>query len=84
MKSLAVEVAARGITVNAVVPGYIQKEAGTPTSLDPERWKRVVERIPTGRVGQPAEVAAVIDFLCSPDAAYVTGQIIHVDGGLTL
>lgn len=84
VKSLAVEVAPRGITVNAVVPGYIQKEAGTPTSLDPERWKRVVERIPTGRVGQPAEVAAVIDFLCSPDAAYVTGQIIHVDGGLTL
>lgn len=84
VKSLAVEVAARGITVNAVVPGYIQKEAGTPSSLDPERWKRVIERIPTGRLGQPAEVAAVIDFLCSPDASYVTGQILHVDGGLTL
>jgi NAD(P)-dependent dehydrogenase (short-subunit alcohol dehydrogenase family) len=84
VKSLAVEVAPRGITVNAVVPGYIQKEAGTPTSLDPERWKRVVERIPTGRVGQPAEVAAVIEFLCAPEASYVTGQIIHVDGGLTL
>jgi NAD(P)-dependent dehydrogenase (short-subunit alcohol dehydrogenase family) len=84
VKSLAVEVAPRGITVNAVVPGYIQKEAGTPSSLDAERWKRVTERIPTGRIGQPAEVAAVIEFLCSPEASYVTGQILHVDGGLTL
>ena len=83
-RSLAAELAPSGITVNCVVPGFVRKEASTVSSLGPERWKAAVERIPIGRLGEPAEIAATIAFLLSPDAAYITGQSIHVDGGLTL
>jgi NAD(P)-dependent dehydrogenase (short-subunit alcohol dehydrogenase family) len=83
-RSLAAELAPSGITVNCVVPGFVRKEGSTVSSLSPERWKAAVERIPIGRLGEPAEIAATIAFLLSPDAAYITGQLIHVDGGLTL
>jgi NAD(P)-dependent dehydrogenase (short-subunit alcohol dehydrogenase family) len=83
-RSLAAELAAKGITVNCVVPGFVRKENSTVSSLGPERWKAAVERIPIGRLGEPAEIAATIAFLLSPEAAYITGQLIHVDGGLTL
>lgn len=79
-KSLAREVAARGITVNCVAPGYI----ATPMTekLSEEVKKAFLELIPMKRFGLPEEVARVVKFLCSDDAAYVTGQVINVNGGM--
>jgi NAD(P)-dependent dehydrogenase (short-subunit alcohol dehydrogenase family) len=82
VKSLAAENAARGITVNAVLPGMIatEKVLGMP----PDVLARVEGALPLGRLGTPAEVAALVAFLASPDAAYITGQEIGIDGGLGL
>jgi 3-oxoacyl-[acyl-carrier protein] reductase len=84
VKALAVQLAPAGVTVNAVAPGFIRKDPGTHASMDPAGLERAIAGVPAGRLGLPEEVAAVIAFLLSADAAYVTGQTIHVDGGLTL
>jgi 3-oxoacyl-[acyl-carrier protein] reductase len=84
VKSLAAQLAPRAITVNAVVPGYIRKDPGAQAALDDTAWRRALEQIPLARLGTPDEVAAVVAFLCGSDAAYVTGQVWHVNGGLTL
>lgn len=84
VRVFAAELAPRGITVNAVVPGFVEKEPGTPSSLTPQQWARVTEAIPMRRLGARDEIAATIAFLLTPEAGYVTGQSIHVDGGLTL
>jgi 3-oxoacyl-[acyl-carrier protein] reductase len=79
-KSLAREVASRGVTVNCVAPGYIatQMTAGLPEEIK----KAFLGLIPLQRFGEPGEVARAVRFLCSDDAAYITGQVIQVNGGL--
>jgi 3-oxoacyl-[acyl-carrier protein] reductase len=81
-KALAQEVASRSITVNLVAPGMI-KTAMTDV-LSEEQRQKLAERIPAGHLGQPADVAAAVVFLASPEAAYVTGATLHVNGGMAM
>jgi 3-oxoacyl-[acyl-carrier protein] reductase len=81
-KSLAQEVASRGITVNCVAPGFIMTDM-TNTLNDKQRDK-LLGSIPTGRLGQVKDVAASVVFLASDEASYVTGQTLHVNGGMAM
>ncbi len=81
-KALALELAPEGITVNVVAPGFIEKDAGAHFAVPPEAAAAINQQIPMGRKGSQDEVAAVIEFVASEAASYVTGQVIHVNGGL--
>jgi 3-oxoacyl-[acyl-carrier protein] reductase len=81
-KALAQELASRNITVNCVAPGFI----ATPMTdaLAPAQRERLLQSIPAGRLGQAGDVAAAVVYLASDEAAYVTGQTLHVNGGMAM
>lgn len=81
-KSLAYEVASRGITVNAVAPGFI--ETAMTGKLTDDQKDGILQQIPTGRMGTPGEIASAVLYLASPEAAYVTGTTLHVNGGMAM
>jgi len=81
-RSLAIELAPFNILVNAVAPGYVLTDLTRQNNTEAE-LSEISRAIPLGRLAQPAEVAAVVAFLCSPDNTYITGQTIVVDGGYT-
>ena len=82
IKSLAREVAAKGITANAIAPGFIDTDM--TSVLSDELKEKFVESIPAGRVGTPQDVAGAVAFLSSENASYIQGQVIAVDGGITM
>jgi len=81
-KSLAYEVASRGITVNCVAPGFIA--TAMTDKLNDDQKARILTQIPAGRMGTPDEIAAAVLYLASPEAGYVTGATLHVNGGMTM
>jgi 3-oxoacyl-[acyl-carrier protein] reductase len=80
--STAREMASRNITANAIAPGFIPTEL--TSTLTEQQRKYLLDNTPIGRFGQPEEIAAAINFLCLPEAAYITGQILCVDGGMAM
>jgi 3-oxoacyl-[acyl-carrier protein] reductase len=81
-KSLAAEVASRGITVNCVAPGFI--ETAMTDKLNDDQKARIMGQIPAGRMGSAQDCAAAVLYLASDEAAYVTGQTLHVNGGMAM
>jgi 3-oxoacyl-[acyl-carrier protein] reductase len=79
-KSLAREVGSRGITANAIAPGFIDTDM--TRALAEAQRTALNAQIPLGRLGQPADIAGAVAFLCSPDGAYITGETLHVNGGM--
>jgi len=81
-KSLAQEVASRGITVNCIAPGFIA--SAMTDALTEDQQQKIVASIPAGRIGGPEEIAAGVAYLASNEAAYVTGQTLHINGGMAM
>lgn len=81
-KSIAQEVASRGITVNAVAPGFI--ETDMTKGLPPEQQEKLLQQIPMARMGQAMDIASAVHFLISEGASYITGETIHVNGGMLM
>ena len=83
VKALAIELAP-SVTVNAVAPGFVRKDAGAHVALSLQGMPDRSQWVPLGRIAEPSDIAAAIAFLAGPDAAYITGQVLHVDGGLVM
>ena len=81
-KSLALELSPKGVTVNAVSPGWIRTDM--TADMIEEEWDEALAEIPMGRIGEPEEIASVVAYLSSPESSYVTGQVLHVNGGVGL
>ena len=81
-KSLAYEVASRGITVNAVAPGFIA--TAMTDKLTDDQKSAILAQIPSGRMGEPSEIASAVQYLASNEAAYITGTTLHVNGGMAM
>jgi len=81
-KALAAEVASRGITVNCVAPGFIA--TAMTDALTGDQRTAILGQVPTGRMGEPGEIAAAVLYLASVEAAYVTGATLHVNGGMAM
>ena len=81
-KSLAAEVASRNITVNCVAPGFVA--TAMTEVLNEAQRQAILPRIPAGRIGTPGEIAAAVVYLASEEGAYVTGQTLHVNGGMAM
>ena len=81
-RTLANEVASRGVTVNCVSPGFIKTEI--LKSIDKSRLETMSKQVPLGRIGETKEIADIVFFLTSEESSYITGQVLHVNGGLTM
>lgn len=83
-KSLAAELAPKGVTVNCIAPGYTRKETAGHSALSEDAWKQMAALTPLGKLAEPDDIARLVEFLLGPGGSHITGQVIHVDGGLTL
>lgn len=83
-RTFAAQVAAEGVTVNCVVPGFTEKDATGHSALSQDAWRAAAELAPDGCLASPADIAAAVAFFLSDEAAHITGQSLRVDGGLSL
>ena len=81
-RTLANEVASRGITVNCIAPGFIK--TNIINSINKDRLESMVSKIPMGRIGESSDIASAAFFLSSEESSYITGQVLHINGGLTM
>ena len=81
-RTLAQEVASRNITINCVAPGFVDTDI--LSTIEPKKLTDMTKNIPVGRIGSPEDVSNAVFFLCSEESSYITGQVIHVNGGLTM
>jgi 3-oxoacyl-[acyl-carrier protein] reductase len=82
MKSVGAEYAKRGVTANCVAPGFIA--TAMTDALNEKQRQAILDRVPSARLGTPADIAAAVVYLASDEAAYVTGQTLHVNGGMAM